>query len=142
MSRLRVLLWKALAPMIRVLDDRVRGLAERLEQHTSALQASSEVSAGQRHAALDGRLAALTEQQRVDAEVMDEHLLAFETLHRRIERVLERYAAPPEDVLQWCAERVGEGRVVEVVAPEAFVPVDGASPDDEPVLVLRARRPR
>jgi hypothetical protein len=141
-SKLRELPWRVVKPMIRVLDDRVRALSERLEEHTSALQVGTETAAGQRYAALDGRLAALAEQQRVDAEVMDEHLLAFETLHRRIERVLERYAAPPEDVLQWCADRVAEGRMVEVVAPEVFASDEEVAVSEEAVLVLRARRPR
>jgi hypothetical protein len=142
MRKVSELPWKVAGPMIRVLDDRVQALAERLERHGSALQAGSEASLGLRYAALDGRLATLVEQQRVDAEVMDEHLLAFEILHRRIERVLERYAAPPEDVLQWCADRVAEGLVVEVVAPEVFAPADGEATREDAVLMLRARRSR
>jgi hypothetical protein len=142
MSTLRELPWRALTPVIRVLDDRVQALAERVERHTAALQVGTEAVINQRYAALDGRLATLAEQQRVDAEVMDEHLLAFETLHRRIERVLERYAAPPEDVLQWCEDRVAEGRVVEVVVPEVFAPTGDEPVSEDAVLLLRARRPR
>jgi hypothetical protein len=69
MSTLRELPWRALTPVIRVLDDRVQALAERVERHTAALQVGTEAVINQRYAALDGRLATLAEQQLVVPEV-------------------------------------------------------------------------
>lgn len=69
---------RLVGPFVRILDDRVTRLAERLEAHADRLGAAHDA----RLDALERRLAAAEaradERARLDADVLDEHLLVIE----------------------------------------------------------------